>query len=180
MKRWTVRGGLGLIAKGHDGLTQAGFILGAVALAAIVVLFSYEIVARYFLRAPTRWISDYVAYALLISTFLLLPQLTRTRQHISITFIQDSLPGRLRVALVVVLTLVSAAVCVAASYLCWLETARQFNAGTRTMAVVSIPKWWISSFIVYGLFNSGLYFLRLAAEDIMGAILSGADTKGAA
>jgi len=180
MKRWSFRRGLGLIAKGHDGLTQAGFILGTVALAAIVVLFSYEIVARYFLRAPTRWISDYVAYALLISTFLLLPQLTRTRQHISITFIQDSLPERLRIALVVILTLVSGAICLAASYLCWLETARQFNAGTRTMAVVSIPKWWISSFIVYGLFNSGLYFLRLAIEDIIRAILPGADPKGAA
>jgi C4-dicarboxylate transporter, DctQ subunit len=157
---------LPLLAKAHDGITYAGFAIGVVALALIVGLFSYEIVARYFFRAPTRWSADYVAYALLISTFLLLPQLTRTRDHISITFLQESMPVRLRFMLNVLLLAISGIVCLIAAYLCALETLRQFQGGTRTMAVVSVKKWTISVFIVYGLFNSGLYFIRGAAEDV--------------
>jgi TRAP-type C4-dicarboxylate transport system permease small subunit len=161
------RGAVALLARSHDALSHAGFVLGVLALAVIVVLFSYEIVARYFFRAPTRWVSDYVAYALLISTFLLLPQLTRARDHISITFLQETMPVRLQFVLSVGLGLFSGLVCFAAAYLCGLETWRQYTTGTRTMAVVSIPKWWVSIFIVYGLFNTGLYFLRLAAADIL-------------
>ena len=34
-----------------------------------------------------------------------------------------------------------------------------FERGTATLTVVRIPKWTLTAFITYGLFNSGLYFL---------------------
>ena len=47
-------------------------------------------------------------------------------------------------------------------------TLDQFNLGIDTISTYPVPKWWVSIFIPYGMFSSGLYFLRDLARDDAG------------
>ena len=84
---------LATLARWHDGLTRFGFYLGGATLCGIVVCFWIEVVARYFFNAPTLWSSSIVAYCLCLSASLAMPELARTRGHIAISVLQDSLPA---------------------------------------------------------------------------------------
>ena len=46
---------LTLLARVHDGVTRAGFLLGGVTLCGIVLCFWLEVIARYFFNSPTLW-----------------------------------------------------------------------------------------------------------------------------
>lgn len=153
-------------AKVHDGITNLAYWLGVLALLAILCMFCYEITARYFFRSPTQWISDYTGYALLFSTFLLAPRITKNRGHIEITFIRDALPPRPQHVFSAMLFMAAAAACIWAGWYAVEEAMRQYDRGIRTMAVVSVPRWWMSAAIAYGFINSGLYFIRASIEDI--------------
>ena len=152
--------------KAHDLLTDAAYVIGVLMLGAILLMFCYEITARYFFRAPTQWISDFTGYALLFSTLLLAPRITRDRGHIAITFLRDALPDRHKGLMDGLLFLLAAGACFWAGWYALEEAMRQFDRGTRTLAVVSVPRWWFSAVIAYGLLNSGIYFLRMSLTEL--------------
>jgi len=145
----------------QDALTRLGFLVGVSALGAIVVIYAYEVVARYAFGAPTLWASDFVSFLLLISVFSTAPWLTREGGHVAVTILPD-LAGGLRAPMLRAGYLVAAGTCLWAAWLCLGEVQHLFNRGTSTLTTVRIPKWILIAFITYGLLNSGLYFLRLA------------------
>ncbi|MGP9679930.1 TRAP transporter small permease [Halomonas sp. AOP27-A1-41] len=153
-------------SKVHDAITSIGYWLGVLALLAILCMFCYEITARYFFRNPTQWISDYTGYALLFSTFLLAPRVTKNRGHIEITFIRDALPPLPQHIFNALLFMLAAGACIWAGWYAVEEAMRQYDRGIRTMAVVSVPRWWMSAAIAYGFINSGLYFIRASIEEL--------------
>ncbi len=59
----------------------------------------------------------------------------------------------------------SAAACLLATWITANATLDQINLGIDTISTYPIPKWWVSIFIPYGMFSSGLYFLRDLASD---------------
>ncbi|TVP49402.1 MAG: TRAP transporter small permease [Halomonas sp.] len=154
----------------HDTITLIGYWLGVLALFAILCMFCYEITARYFFRSPTQWISDFTGYALLFSTFLLAPRITQNRGHIEITFIRDALPERPKRFFNASLFVLAAVACMWAGSYAIEEAMRQYDRNIRTMAVVSVPRWWMSAVIAYGLINSGLYFIRICLEELRAAM----------
>jgi TRAP-type C4-dicarboxylate transport system permease small subunit len=145
----------------QDGLSRVGFVLGAIALGLIVVIYAYEVISRYLFGAPTLWASDFVSFLLLISVFATAPWLTREGGHVAVTIIPDLLPAW-RSLLIRAGFLLAAVVCLWASWICLGENIYLYNRGTSTLTTIRIPKWILSAFITYGLVNSGLYFLRLA------------------
>lgn len=148
----------------QDAISRAGFLVGTVALGAIVVIYAFEVVSRYVFGAPTMWASDFVSFLLLISVFATAPWLTRGGGHVAVTILPDMLPmGRdlvLRAGF-----LAAAAVCLWASWICLGENMYLYGRGTSTLTTVRVPKWILSAFITYGLLNSGLYFLRMTFGD---------------
>ncbi|USZ49787.1 TRAP transporter small permease [Halomonas sp. DN3] len=153
---------LATLARWHDGLTRFGFYLGGATLCGIVVCFWIEVVARYFFNAPTLWSSSIVAYCLCLSASLAMPELARTRGHIAISVLQDSLPAARRQGFERFTSLLTAAVCALAAWMLISESLRQFASGTTTAMGLDIPKVWVSSFIGYGFSNTALHFLRRA------------------
>jgi TRAP-type C4-dicarboxylate transport system permease small subunit len=148
------------LARLHDRITIAGFAGGAFSVALIAGSFWYEVVARYFFNAPTTWAYDLAAFALCPMIFLSIPEMTRRNAHIVIAYLVEPLPLRLRAPLGRVILLVAAVICVACAWIAGAETWRQYVRGVETITALPISKWWVSIFIPYGLFNSGLYFLR--------------------
>lgn len=154
------RGIQGRAGSAHDALSFAGFVGGAAALGLIVVIYAYEVTMRYFFVAPTMWASDFVSFLLLISVFLAMPWLTKEGGHVAVTLLPDLLPARLGKALLRLGFLAGAVACLWASWISLQENVVLFDRGTVTLTVVRVPKWMLTAFITYGLFNSGLYFMR--------------------
>ncbi|WPZ23959.1 TRAP transporter small permease (plasmid) [Sulfitobacter faviae] len=148
------------ILKAQDALTWVGFLSGTTALGAIVLIYAYEVISRYMFGAPTMWASDFVSFLLLISVFATAPWLTREGGHVAVTILPDMVPA-LRKAILRVGFLVAAGVCLWATWICAGENFYLFQRGTSTLTTIRIPKWILSTFITYGLLNSGLYFIRL-------------------
>lgn len=151
-----------LAARALDGLSALGLWAAMLGLAAIVGAYVFEVVARYFFDAPTRWSADLVSYLLLFVTFTAMPEVTRRGGHVAVTVLVEQLPPAARRALSFAICLAAALICLFLAKLSLEETARQFQRGVRMMAAWPAPKGWISIWIVFGFGVSALHFARLA------------------
>ena len=147
-----------------DAITQAGGVLAAAALAGIVVSFCYEVAARYFFTAPTEWAHDTVTYLLAVVIFLGLPELTRQRGNIAISFLIDMLNEKRQRLAAHLSAATGAIVCLTAGWMSWTQTAKQFEQGIVTLGTIPIPKWWISAVITWGLLLAAVQFMRHATS----------------
>lgn len=148
------------LGNAHDHVTKTGFALSQIALLAIVLSYSYEIVARYFFASPTSWSNEVVAYALCIGTFLAFPEITRTSGHISISFLTEPLTPAKRKKVASLVNFFSFLVCILVSWICLTNNISQFLREEMLVRVHPIPKFYISGFLTYGFASSTLYFLR--------------------
>lgn len=149
-----------------DGLTWLGFGAAILALAALTVSYIYEIVARYFFRAPTTWSSDVVGYALSATVFLALPFITAQGRHVAVTLVLDAVPRPVKSLMQRLIDAIGAGASFAAAWFSWTQNLRQFRLDILTLANDPIPKWWITGLITAGLVLCGLHFLRhLFARD---------------
>ena len=147
----------------HDAVSRAAWYGAAIALGLVVAIFTYEVISRYLLAAPTRWASDVVAFLLLATVFLAAPWLARTQGHVAVTILPDLLPPGAQRAVIAAGYLVGAAVCFWAAWMCVTETVLLQGRGTMTLTSFRIPKWWLMVVMSYGLADCGLQFIRAAA-----------------
>ncbi|MCE8016243.1 TRAP transporter small permease subunit [Halomonas sp. MCCC 1A17488] len=96
--------------------------------------------------------------------------MTRERAHIEISFVKDALPEIPRGYFSSMLFLLATVACVWAGWYAFEEAMRQYRRGVSTMAVVSVPRWWMSAVISYGLVNSGIYFLRASIMEFQSSL----------
>ncbi|WP_298496172.1 TRAP transporter small permease [uncultured Maritimibacter sp.] len=148
-----------LLGRLHDLLTDAGFLLSTLGLGLMVLIYCSEVVTRYFLGRPLDWANDAFSNILCVMLFSMVPAATRAAQHIEINLVPEALP-RLKPALRIFANLVGAVVCAFAGWMSLSENMRQIAYGILTEQNHPVPVWWMSVFITYGLFSSGLYFLR--------------------
>jgi TRAP-type C4-dicarboxylate transport system permease small subunit len=153
------------LAAAHDAVTRAGFLGAAGCLVVLSCAYFYEVVARYFFGAPTFWASALVSYALCAMVFMAMPELTRQRIHIVINMLLDWLSPAKANRLRRVLSLAAGAVCMLAAWFSVDATISQYQQGIQTLAAWPIDKWTVSSFIVYGMLSTSIYFLRQAAGE---------------
>jgi len=158
----------------HDAITAAGFGLGAVCLAVIVCSFCFEVVARYFLSAPTEWASPVVSYALIAMIFLAVPELTRRAAHISINILLDGLSPEAGAQFTRAIRLVAGIACAFAAWFTADTTLGQFEQGIWTSPPFALPKWVVSIFVPYGLLSSAIYFLRQVLGETPAGQIEGA------
>lgn len=152
----------------HDAVTSTSFAGAAIVLAAIAFSFCYEVAARYFFAAPTSWANAFVSYLLCAAIFLAVPELTRRRAHVAINLLLERLPPNRAAALNRIIRAAGAVACMLATWISANATLDQFITGIDTISTYPIPKWWVSVVIPYGMFSSGLYFLRDLVSDATG------------
>lgn len=146
--------------RGLDAVSTCGLVAAAALLAIIVVSTCFDVVLRYFANRPTEWVSDSVGFFLCAAIFLAIPELARRQGHVAITILSEYLsPGANRL-LNAGIAIAAAAACLAATWITGAETLRQFANGIQTVGTFTVPKWWISIFIVAGFALTGLQFLR--------------------
>jgi TRAP-type C4-dicarboxylate transport system permease small subunit len=144
----------------HDAVTKIGFALAGACLVGIVIAYTYEVGARYFFNSPTTWASSLVSYLLCAIVFLAMPEVTRDRVHIFIGVFLDDMDPKAAAKVQLTTYVVAALACFFAAYFCFSTTLGQFKSGISTVNEWRIPKWALSVLIPYGLFSSGIYFVR--------------------
>jgi TRAP-type C4-dicarboxylate transport system permease small subunit len=161
---------LRFLYKTIDWLTDLGATLATVSLGILVGSLWIEVVARYFFNAPTIWAQSASLYCVLASVMLMLPYITREGVHVGMSLIYEVLPGWLVRPVASGLSLLSFLVCVAATWICGVETLRQYDEHVLTTDALFLPKWWISAFLVWGFALSALQFAR---QTVSGEVPSG-------
>lgn len=131
-------------------------------LAALVVCVSVEIVMRYLVGQPTRWVNEFSEYALLWLAFLAGPWVLREEAHVKIEMLTDVLSPAWRHRFHVTTSVVGAAVC---ALFCWVSAAyvwEVFGTGEFLFKSVQLPKWAVMAVMPPGLALLAVQFLRRA------------------
>jgi C4-dicarboxylate transporter, DctQ subunit len=155
-----VRSLLTLLARLHDGLTELGVQAAKLCIAAMLVLYCWEVFSRYLLGTGTWWSNEYVPYLVCAATFLMMPAITRNNGHVSMSVLENILPPRFALhgrALILVLSLV---VCCVISWILLKENIRQVVQDISLLRVRQTPKVYVSVWITYGFVSSAFYLLR--------------------
>ncbi|MEQ8319184.1 MAG: TRAP transporter small permease [Rhodospirillales bacterium] len=143
-------------------LRTAGFILSKLALAGIVLTYSYEVVSRYLFDTPTSFSSDLVTYLLCVVVFTMMPYVTATGSQVAVTVVIDALPEQHRALVMRLIYILGFLACAAMTYFASGETLRQILRNIQMLATHPVPKWWISVWIGIGFALSAIEYLRLA------------------
>lgn len=143
----------------HDGLTDAGFLIGTLGLFLMVTIYCAEVVARYFLGRPLDWANDTFANILCVALFAMVPHATRAMAHIEINLVPEMLPATRR-PLAKLGALAGTVICGFVAWMAWSENVRQYAMGILTEQNHPVPVWWMSSWITWAFAGSALYFLR--------------------
>ena len=128
-------------------------------LSAIVALFTAEIFFRYVLNAPTTWSSDVIAFTMPAMIFFALPEVTRRKHHIAITFMLEMARNRNGAVLSRLVAFLSFTVSSMMGYITGLEAYGQYLKGIQTNSLFNIPKWLVSVPISVGFLACAIVFL---------------------
>ena len=143
----------------HDGLADAGYIVGVVGIIVMVLIYCAEVVTRYFLNTALDWANDAFSNVLCITLFSVVPHATRAARHISINLVPELLP-RTKPAFHYFTGIAGFLVCLFAAWMSLEENLRQIVLQIVTEQNHPVPKIWMSAFITYGFLGAGFYFLR--------------------
>jgi len=136
--------------------------LSALLLATIASLFVMEIFMRYAMNSPTKWSNDVISFIMPAMIFLALPEVTRRKQHIAITFLVEALGEATAERWGRVLALVAAIVSASTAWIVAASALKQFSTGILTNTVVQVPKWALLSPIAFSFGVVSLIFLTTA------------------
>jgi len=145
-----------------DFVIVAFAIAATIILAALFICVSAEVVMRYFIGRPTRWVNEFSEYALLWIAFLAAPWILREEAHVKVEMFTDALSSVWRHRFHVTTSLVGAAVC---ALFCWVTTAYVFEVfgnGEFLFKSVQLPKWSVMAVMPPGLALLTIQFLRRA------------------
>ena len=143
-----------------DAVNRAAFHVGAALIAAIAIIYCYEVGARYFFDAPTQWANAMGGFFLSIGTFLAMPEVTRRGAHVAVDVLLNELSGRSRRRLKVALMLTAGLLCGTACAVTAIEVHRQFVQDINIMSTIIVPKWRVTVFIPIGFLGAAYYFLK--------------------
>lgn len=147
------------IFRAHDALTDLGYVIGGASLFAMAAIYCWEVFTRYFLGIATDWANDTFANLLCVCIFAMAPHATRRGQHIAITLLAELVP-KLGPSLKVFTAVLGTIMCLFAAWMSLEENIRQIVDEIVTTQNRPVPQWWMSVFITFGFFGSGLYFFR--------------------
>lgn len=145
-----------------DLIIDAGAVLAAVLLIAVMLMTTIKVVFRYGLHEGLIGIDQLSGTALLYITFFGAAWVLRREEHVSIDILLGALPLHTRRQLHVVSSLLGAVVCLCLTVFGTLEVISSLQRGIRIPAEIEIPRAVNLVVIPLGCFFLALQFLRRA------------------
>lgn len=146
--------------------SRAGAVVGVVALAAMVLLITAQVVSRRVLSVPLVIADEVSGYLLVILTFMGLGYALLNGDHIQVTLLTDRLGARTRARLRVAWCLIAvpylALLVVRTAVLAW----DSFRNQTFSVSATNVLLWPIQAFVPLGF---AVLLLQLLAELVLAA-----------
>ena len=133
-----------------DRISQALGLIGAVLMFLTGVFLTYEVTARYVLRAPTTWAQEVSELFLLWGVFLMLGYLIHARKNIAIDVLYAKVPRGIQRALDVVSLAFVLAFLVLTVQAGTEMVIDSVARGTTTGTMVDIPIFWEEAAVPFG------------------------------
>ena len=149
-------------ARWFDRLLFALAVVAAAIVALVALAIGFEVVMRYFLNRPTRWVIEFSEYALVYIAFLGGAWVLREDSHVSVELLVDALPREARRWLRVVTSLLGAAICATIAWVSTSYTYELYESGEVLFRSLQTPKWAILAIIPAGMVLLAIQFLRRA------------------
>jgi len=137
---------------------ESSLLVGS--LFSIIFLTVLQIILRNFFSFSISWVEPLNQHLVLVIAFLGAMVAGRNGEHIAFDVVQHYLPGRFKKTVVLLGSILSAAVCFYLAYLCAKLTYLDFL--DPIPAFGSVPQWVFEIFIPIGFFVIGFRLLKLA------------------
>lgn len=124
-------------------LLSACAALSALIIGAVVVLVSYDVIARNMGLWSPAWIVDLTEYALPLSTLLVAPWLTAKDQHIKIDLVATAVPMRLRRRLDRMVHIGCGLICAVIAYYAVNVALESYETQALVIKNIVFPEWWV-------------------------------------
>jgi len=133
-----------------DRISHALGLLGALMMFLTGVFLSYEVTARYVLRAPTTWAQEVSELFLLWGVFLMLGMLIHTGKNIAIDVLYTHVPRGYQRALDIIALSFILLFLVLTIVAGWEIVSDSIARGTTTGTMVDIPNYWPEAAVPVG------------------------------
>jgi TRAP-type C4-dicarboxylate transport system permease small subunit len=156
-------GGIGVrAARAFDLLLAALGALAGLAIAAIALLVSLDVLMRNVGLGTLPWLLELVEYALYGATFLAAPWVLSLGAHVRVDIVVTSLPRRAAAALEVLVDLAGAAVALVLMRYGLEATLEARRIGALIIKTLIVPEWWLLAVIPFASLLLAVEFVRRA------------------
>ncbi len=131
-------------------LSRAGAAVGAIALAAMIILITVQVLSRRVLASPMVVADELSGWLLVICTFSALGYALLHGDHIQVTLLSERLPARVQAVLRVLGGVVGSAVTALLMWRTGVMAWDSFAGGTFSIAGSGLPLWPVHAFMPIG------------------------------
>ena len=131
-----------------------------------IVCLLVQVVARYVLHVPTPWSEELARYLLVSLTVVGAGEVSRRGDHLGVYFLRDSLHGRPKVALMIIIKLIE--ILFMSVIISGIVQAYQINGDV----VANTMKWFKMRWLFVGLGFGDVIMLLYAIRDLVELIIS--------
>ena len=153
--------GPGLIDRIVTPVSKGGGIVCGVGMLAMVLMISYEVVARYLFNAPTSWVTEYSLYLFVGTSFLGTAYAQLTDSHIRVEILLDTLKPLQRQYLELVSAWIGLIFAILASWQMGFFVWSEYVGGSKAWGLLTTPLWIPQTPVAIGI---GVFALSILGE----------------
>jgi C4-dicarboxylate transporter DctQ subunit len=138
------------LLKVHDRLCDGCARAAAWMMLGMALIITYEVLMRYFLNRPTRWVADFSDYIMLYTTFFVSAWLLKNDGHVRLTILYERLSPRRRLIMEAINSFIGAIVC---GFVVWYGVADILDAIAKGIVLarpIPVPKYLVLWVIPFG------------------------------
>lgn len=144
-------------------LINAGMAwLSAVILLCATLFVFLEIMSRFFLGKSLIWVIEISGYSLLYMTFLGAPYMLEKHWHVAIDILSDALAEPIRTWLAIIISLMSAVVCIICTVFGAMVFLDQWEFGMRETTLLAPKSQWLTLIFPIAMLLMTLQFIDQA------------------
>jgi TRAP-type C4-dicarboxylate transport system permease small subunit len=121
-----------------------------------------DVVMRYFINRPMKWVIEISEYLLVYMTFLGTAWVLRQDGHVTVDILTVRLNPKFRVIVGIISSLIGVLVCLIIVWFGTIETWDNFERGVRIPSILEFPKAPLLAVIPFGSFFLMIQFIRRA------------------
>lgn len=141
----------GRLERAIDGLSEGAGLVCGLGVLTMVLIISYEVVARYLFNEPTSWVSEYSLYLFVGTAFLAAGYAQLTDNHIRVEILLNNLADSPRRFLTQVSAWVGLVFLLVAAWQMIIFTYSEYASGAKAWGLMVTPLWIPETVVAVGL-----------------------------